>query len=130
MGSALPSQEADTTAQYPRHHLPGPAVQGDEGSPWACSSTTGRSQLRRKLGTLEHLARRAARPTIVPPTALPQTNEIGPRPPRSADFTSGPAPTGLRCLSRQLSVPAWSGRRRPSERQISFLVELEETKLS
>lgn len=48
--------------------------------------------------------RRAA----VPPTALLLTNETGPRPPRSADFTSGPAPAGLRRQALQLSLTAWS----------------------
>lgn len=119
------------------------SLQGQSGTPTTtypgrrCREKTaprraaGSTQLRQgaELYRTEPAALRDPR-AAVPPTALLLTNETGPRPPRSADLTSGPAPAVLQCLSLQLSATAWSWEK-PSLGMltISVLVELEEVKL-
>lgn len=94
----------------PDHHLPGPVVQGEGSRPRGAAGSTRLRQGAELWSTWPHSLGDPA--AAVPPPALLLTNETGPRPPRSADLTSGPAPAGLQRLALQLSAAAWSWRRR------------------
>lgn len=76
------------------------------------------TRLQQRRCTPEHLASRAYRPrSEVPPTISLSTNENGPRPPCSADLTSGPTSTAPRDASADSGSvqpelrPAYSARR-------------------